>query len=139
MPTQFTSLAGCKREANLQKTDLVSSVAHLFKSSIVPTPSTPLVALLADECDFDGYVPITIAAWTGPYLAPGTPGYMIVAPILEWVYASAGPNVSNAVAGYFLVNSNGDLIDVVIFDAPINMSVNDQVIAYTPIELFAAG
>lgn len=139
MAVQFTSLAGCKVEAGLQKTNLINSVAHLFKAGASPTPSTVLADLTARECDFDGYTAKTIAAWTGPFLAPGTPGYMLIAPTQEWVYTTpVGTPVPNSVMGYYLVDAGGHLIDVVIFDSLINMSVVDQVIAYTPAELFAA-
>lgn len=136
MSRQFKSLAGCLVSATLARTNLANSVLHLFKSALAPDPTTPLATYTANECDFDGYAAITLAAWLAPGLAE-VPGYQIVSPLVQFAWSHVSGDVANAVGGAYLVNSNGDLIDVVTFTAPIPMGGPGQVIPISLTEVFS--
>ena len=133
--TTFLSQAGALVQAAERQAFLANSVLHLFKFGFTPTPSTTLVDLLANECDFDNYAPKTIAAWGAPVLAPGS-GWMTFAPTQVWVWAHVAADVANVVGGTFLVDANGDLADVVIFDPAKNMQGPGQSVIETPVEVF---
>ena len=61
--TNALSEAGALIQSTANQARMAASVMHLFKSSFVPTPTSPLSDYLAAECDFDGYAPLTIATW----------------------------------------------------------------------------
>lgn len=135
--SQFRSLAGALVEAAAAQTRLVNSVLHQFKSPFAPTPSTTLVELLAQECNYDGYAPAALAAWNAPVLAPDS-GYMIYGPQVTFVWAHVAADVGNSVGGTFLVDAAGNLIDVVIYPVAVPMSGPAQADIVTPVELFPA-
>lgn len=138
MSTAFKSLPGCKRAAGLNQAALANSVVHLFKASLSPSPSTPLADYTAAEADFDGYTAQTITAFLNPSLAPGS-GYQIQGPIQQFEWAHVSADVANSIAGAYLVDSTGVLIDVIIFTAPITMAGPDQAILVSFVELFPTG
>jgi hypothetical protein len=134
MSVQFKSLAGCKSECAGNVTRLANSVAHLFNDSLMnPTPSNVLADFTAAQCSFQGYAPITITAWSTPFLGPGG-GYATNAPLLTWTWVAGSGLASENVRGYYLVNAAGGLEDVVIFDSIQTISGPDQTVKYTPVE-----
>lgn len=132
--TQFLSQAGAYQLAVQRQTYLVNSVIHLFKQGLSPDPSTTLATLLANECDFDNYAPITIAAWTEIVTAAGT-AYLLFAPTQTWLWAHVSLDVGNMVAGHFIVSAAGDLVDVVLYGTPIPMQAPLNAVIKTPSEL----
>lgn len=134
---QFRTLEGAKTDAAAKKTALANSVLHLFKAGFLPGPSAPLSDFTANECDYSGYGPLTIAAWGDPVLSPGS-GYLIYAPAQTFLWDSGGDLSGNMVGGTYLVTAGGKLMDVVIFETPIPMQGVDQALVPTPIEVFPA-
>lgn len=133
----FLSLAGAKVEAAAAKTRLANSVLHLFKSGWVPTPTSTLADYLAHECDFDGYVSKTIAAWADPVLAGAA--YVIYAPAQTFPWEHDTDDVGNQVGGSFLVTSGGDLYQATVFDPTRPCQGPDQAIITTPTDVYPAG
>jgi hypothetical protein len=140
----FKSLPGCKAAAILNQTALASSVVHLYKQGFNPTPSTPLADYTAQEADYTGYATQTITAFADPILAPGS-GYQIQGPLQQFVWTGALPGVSNNIAGAYLVDSGGTLIDVIKFTddsgnpVSIPMGGPDQAVQVAFVELFPTG
>lgn len=133
---QISPLSGAKESADLAKTAMVNAVISLFKWGFVPGVSTTKAELEAEECDFTDYTTKTIAAWTGPVLAP-VAGYQINAPVQTWTVVTA--TVGNTVGGYWIENAGGDVIDIVTFDDPgVPMTNVDQAVQVTPVEFFPA-
>lgn len=136
--TTFLSLTGAAQIAASNKTALAASVLHLFKydMAFVPSPTTPLADYTANECDFDGYAPATIATWQDPVLFGS--GYAVFAPtqIFRWALETDG--IGNAVGGWFLVTSGGVLRDVGVFDPPIPAQGAGQAVIVTPLEITPA-
>lgn len=129
----FRGLDGSK----VDSTDLATSLGataecHLFKFGFTPTPVNVAADYAAQECDFDNYAPITVAAWHAPVLN-GTFGYMIFASaevVFTWV--SAGPDVGNQVGGYWIEDAAGKIRAVVIFQNPFTLNGPDQALVLTP-------
>lgn len=133
---RISPLSGAKQSALLSQTNLINSVIKLFKWGFVPGVSTVKAELVAQECDFDDYVSKTIAAWTGPVLAP-VAGYQINAPVETWTVLTNV--VGNTVGGYWIEDAGGDVIDIVVFDNPgVPMTNVDQAVQVTPVEFFPA-
>ena len=128
------TLAGAEEDVDLLKTNLVNAEIHLFKAGFVPSPSTTLAELVGEECDFDGYAPKVIAAWTGPVLAPVS-GWQINAPVQTWTMATVV--VTNEVGGYWIETAGGVLHDIFVFDLPVPMQVVGQSVQVVPVELVA--
>lgn len=136
MSQQFLSQAGSFVIASERQTFLANSVLHLFVFGYTPSPSSTLVEILANECDFDGYAPITIATFGAPALAPGS-GWMIFSPAETFRWTHVADDVSNTVGGWFLVDSNGDLADVFVYDAPGKpMQGPGQIVQEIVVEVF---
>lgn len=137
MPTQqqFLSLAGALVQATERQAFLANSVMHLFKFGFQPQPNVTLAELLAQECDFDGYAAATLTAWNTPVLAPGS-GYMTYGPQTTFLWTHVADDVGNTVGGYFIVDSNGDLADVVVYGDGKPMTGPGQAVIETPVEIF---
>lgn len=120
------SLSGCAFVADLVQTALAASELRLFKSTLEPTPETPLADFDSAECDFSGYTTggETIATWLDPILAP-TSGYQITSPIVQWA-ADNPTTVGNVVGGWYLVESGGELIAYGTYGTPQPMEVPGQ-------------
>lgn len=131
------SLAGALIQSSANKTRMAASVLHLFKFGFVPTPTTPLATYLANECDFDGYAPLTIATWNDPVLAGQA--WATFAPTQTFRWAHDTDDVGNQVGGHFLVTSGGDLMDYSIYDPSIPMQGTGQAVIKTPVEITPAG
>lgn len=132
----YLSLAGAKVIALERQTALANVVMHLFQAGFSPTPGNVLADFAAHEATYDGYAAETIATWAAPVLA-GV-GYAIYAPTqtFRWVFATG---VGNSIAGYYLVDAAGNLIDYCVFDSPIPMAGPDQAVIKTPVEVIPAG
>lgn len=130
------SMTGARVEAVAGKALLANSVLHLFKDSLTPTPTTTLAQFLAAECDYDGYVPKTIVAWSDPVLAGAA--YVIYAPTqtFPWVFAAGE---GNQVGGTFLVTAAGDQYQYTQFGPTRPCMGPDQAIINTPADVFPAG
>lgn len=137
MSTQFFPLEGCRESASEMQTVLANSVLHLFKSDLVPDPSTPLADYTAAEADYTGYAAETMAAWNTPILAPGT-GFMIGSPLVQFEVGST-PTTTNIIGGAYLVDAAGDLRMTIIFTAPIPMELDGQGIPINLVWLFPTG
>lgn len=134
--TSFVNQQGAFDVSELVKTQLVNCTMHLFKSTFVPTPTTPLSAFHANECDFDGYAPATIAAWSDPVLAGAA--WAIYAPTqtFRWVFATG---VGNMVGGYWIQLAGGDIKDYTTFNPAEAAAGPGMAIIRTPIEVFPWG
>jgi len=133
----FLSLAGAKVEAEAARTRLVNSVLHLFQAGFAPTPTTVLADYLANECDFDGYAALTIAAWADPVLAGAA--YVTYAPTQTFPWDHVADDVGNQVGGSFLVTAGGVLYSATIFDPTRPCMGPDQAIITTPTDVYPAG
>ena len=131
------SLAGALVQSTANQARMAACVMHLFKQGFTPTPTTPLSTYLANECDFDGYAPATIAAWAAPVLAGQ--GYATYAPTQTFRWTHVADDVGNAVGGHFIVTSGGDLMDYAIYDPAIPAQGPGQAVIKTPVEVTPAG
>lgn len=136
--TTFLSLAGAKVIAAERVTALENAVLHEFKSgALVPTVTTTLEQLSAIEANYDGYAPITIATWDGPYLAPGT-GWEVLGGqvVFVWTYSSG---VGNSIGGTYLVDAAGNLLDITVYQTAVPMTGVGCVDICNPFEVIVAG
>jgi len=131
------SLSGALVESTANKTRLANSVVHLFKSEFLPSPTSDKAAFLAAEADFDGYAPITIAAWLDPVLFGQ--GYATPAPTQYFRWEHDTDDVGNSIGGAFVVSAAGDLILYTTFDPFVSVSGPGQAVVTTPIYVSAAG
>src|SRR5262245_12981921 len=118
---------GAKVDAANLKTSLSTTAeCHLFKFGFTPTPVNVAADFAAQECDYDGYVDQTVAAWHDPELN-GILGYMIYATaVLTFAWVSAGPDVGNQVGGYWVQDAAGKVRAYVIFANPFTLAGPDQ-------------
>lgn len=136
--TSWYPLAGTLAQAEERQTAYAASVVHLFKSSLVPTPATVLADYEAAEADYDSYAPITLTAWAGPILAPGT-GYMILSPGVLFTVGATDPVTPNTVGGFWLEDAAGDLRLVGMFEPTLPMQLAGQGIPLNLLDLFPTG
>ena len=138
MSTQFFPLEGCQASAAAMQTALAAGELHLYKSSLVPDPSTPLSAYTADEADYDTYAAEALTPWFNPILAPGT-GYMIQSPEVQFEVGGSDPTTPNVIGGAYLVDAGGKLRVTIIFTEPIPMQLAGQGIPINIVWLFPTG
>lgn len=131
------SLTGAKLEAAAGKTRLALSVLHLFKAGFVPTPTTVKADFEANECDYDGYAPLTITAWSDPVLA-GV-GYAIYAPTQTFPWVLDTDAIGNQAGGAWLETAAGVVYQYTIFDPTRPIQGPDQAIITTPTDVYPAG
>lgn len=132
------SLSGARVEAVAGKARLAASVLHLFKfDGFVPTPTSVLADFEAHECDFDGYAPLTIATWSDPVLSGS--GYAIYAPTQTFPWTFDTDAVGNAVGGWWLVLSGGELYEYGSYDPSRPAQGPDQAVVTTPTDIYPAG
>lgn len=136
--TSFYPLAGCEAQAQERKTALVASVVRLFKSALVPTPSTPKADYVSNEADYDAYAAITIAAWLGPILAPGS-GFEILSPLVLFSCGAADQVVPNTIGGFWLEDAAGVVRMTGKFDPFLPMQIAYQAIPLNLLDLFPTG
>lgn len=133
----FLSMSGARLEAVAGKARLANSVLHAFKAGFNPQPTSTLADFTDQECDFDGYAPITIATWADPVLA-GT-AFAIFAPTQTFRWEHDVDDVGNQVGGTYLVTSGGDLYTYTTFDPTRACQGPDQAIITTPTDVYPAG
>lgn len=133
----FLSMTGAKAEATAGKTTLAASVLHLFKFGFNPNVNSTLADFLGQECDFDGYAPVTIATWADPILAGA--GYLVYAPTQTFRWEHDVDDVGNQVGGAFLVLAGGTLYQYSTFDPTRPCQGPDQAIVITPADFYPAG
>lgn len=131
------SLTGAKTEAAAGKTRLANSVLHLFKSGFTPSPTSILADFTAQECDYDGYAALTMAAWSDPVLAGS--GYIIYSPTQTFPWAHVADDVGNQVGGAYVVLAGGSLYSYIIFDPTRPMQGPDQAVIVQPTDFYPAG
>ncbi len=132
---QWSPLQGCLQDATERQTAYALSVIHLFKSSLIPTGTTPLADFVAAEADYDTYVALTLTAWNDPILAPGS-GYMIGSPLVQFETGVVDPVVGNVIGGWWIEDAAGKLRLAGTFDSPIPMQLAGQGIPINVIVIF---
>lgn len=133
------SLSGCEFIATAVQTALAASKIQLFKSTLTPTPETPLADFVTHSADYTGYPPggAVLAAWLAPILSP-TSGYQIQAPMTQFVVGD--PVVTgNVIGGFWIEEAGGELIAFGTFGNPQPMQVADQGIDLAPVLTFPTG
>lgn len=123
----FESISATLQDATERKTILAASKVRLFKSSLVPTPSTTKAQLEADECDYDDYPAggAAITAFLAAILNPAG-GASISAPTVQFSVTSNPPVVTNLVGGAWLEDAAGLVRLVMPFAAPVPMEILGQ-------------
>jgi len=139
MATQQIPLVGSQILAEQFQTHLAASKLRLFVSGYVPSPTEVLADLVANEATFSGYTAggYPLSSWAGPNYNPGG-GSQVNAPQVQvdFVAPGSGVPVTNNVAGWFLVDSGGNLIADGIFASPIPLTVTGDGFPIT-ISIFA--
>jgi len=131
------SMEGAEVIATANQARMANCVMHLFKYTFTPTPTTPLSEYLANECDYDGYAPKTIATWDAPLLAGQAWGIFAPTQTFRWEFDTEG--VGNQVGGHFLVTSGGKLMDYSIYGPSIPCQGPGQAVVKTPTEVTPFG
>lgn len=131
------SMEGAEVIAIANKARMASCVMHLFKYGFNPTGTTPLADYLAQECDFDGYAPLTIATWADPLLVGSAWGVYAPTQTFRWEFDTDG--IGNQVGGHFLVTAAGKLMDFSIYGPAIPMQGPGQGVVKTPVEITPFG
>lgn len=110
--TQLYTQQAAARKASLIITSLALSKLRLFKEGLSVTQFTTKAALVAAECDFNGYTSggYTLTAWTGPVNAPGG-GSILTSPMVNvaWANPDDDPVVSNSVGGWWVEDATGNV------------------------------
>jgi len=132
------SLEGALVNAEAGLTQMANGVLHLFKSSFNPTPTSLLADFLAAECDFDGYAPKTIVAWTSPPILSGV-AYTIYAPTQTFLWEFDAEGIGNQVGGMFYVLAGGELYRYTTFSPTLPMQGPSQAVVRTPTNVYPAG
>lgn len=127
----FYQRVGSLTVAGWAVTALAASVIKAFKAPFVPTPFTSKADLVANECDYDGYASITIAAWNDPGFAAAG-GSSIDSGYFQFEYLDGMTHVSNNVGGFWIETATGDVIVVGVYDTPVPMEQNGNI---APVEV----
>lgn len=131
------ALSGARLEAVAAKARLAASVLHLFQAGFVPTPTTSKEDFEANECDYDGYAPLSIATWHDPVLA-GV-GYAVYAPTQTFPWTFVADGTGNQVGGAWLETAGGVVYQYTIFDPTRPLQGPDQAVITTPTTVYSAG
>ena len=111
--SQFFTQEAAITDATAMKPSFVASVLRLTQAPFIPVPTSTKAQLVAAECTFDGYTPVTgypIAAVTGPLAFTGGGG-VLTTPLVNVVYGPAGdPAVGNSVSGWWIENAAGAVL-----------------------------
>lgn len=137
---QALSLNGARVIATSNQARLANSVLHLWQKvdpDFLPSSTTPLSAFTANEADFDGYAPATITAWGAPVLLGNAWATFAPTQTFRWVLDTDA--IGNAVWGWYLVTSGGELMDYAIFGASQPCQGAGQAVIVTAIEITPAG
>lgn len=107
---------------------LAAAKVRLFKDSLGPVQfGTSRAALLASECNFDGYPAggIAVPSWTPPTLAPGQ-GAMSSSAFVQFVTTAAPGGVGNVVGGAWLETAGGTVWIILQFPEGVPLQVAGQ-------------
>lgn len=138
MPDQNSlSLNGARVEAVAAQTRMAACVMSLFQSGFAPSITSTKADFEAEECDFDGYAPKTIATFAAPLLSGD--GYSTFGPTQVFAWTLVTDAVGNSVGGYWLETAGGELIGYGTFDPSRPAQGPDQAVVVTPILQFNAG
>jgi hypothetical protein len=126
MALQQVPLIGSQVLAEQYQSHLAASKLHLFVSGYVPNPNETLADLTAVEATFSGYPAggYTISTFVGPnYALLG--GSQINSQQIEVAFTAPGSGVpvTNIIAGWFLVDSEGNLIADGLFDNVVPLTI----------------
>jgi hypothetical protein len=139
MPTSGRPLEGTLVDATAIKTNFsTTTVVQLFKAGWTPTSTSVGADFDAHEATYQGYAPVTIAAWVGPYVYGGGAGYFIAAADQYFAWAAGSGDASNSIGGYWIEDAAGKVREYVIFDSEVLINGAGQVIPVTPTILFPA-
>lgn len=107
--------------ADTIRTSLAAAVLHLFKT-VAGGLNVGNVVDDFEEADYSGYLEKTITTWLATYLAPGG-GASFQSGTQQFQWATpVGDPVGNAVLGWYLLDSDDNLIAAGTFDAPVSMN-----------------
>lgn len=106
------------------KTVLANSVLNLFQNDYTPNINTALGDLTV--ATFTGYAPVTLTAWSAPFLDAG--GLVsIISPLA--VFRPTASTVQNVIYGWYLTEMGGTLVSAGRFvEAPVSMGSTLNVI-----------
>ena len=134
--SQFYTLEAALAKAADIKGDLAASKLRLCKGpDFVPNQFTTRDALIANECDFDGYTAggYALVVWSGPGAASGG-GAQITSPLVHPSYGPAGaPPVVNSVVAWWIEDATVGTPQVRIvgrFDPPKAMGAVSDIIDF---------
>lgn len=139
MGLQQIPLIGSQILAEAFQTHMAASKLRLFVAGYSPQPNETLADLVAVEATFSGYPAggYALPTWTGPNYSPAG-GSQVNAPQqqVDFTAPGSGVPVTNNVAGWFVVDSLGNLIADGLFDTVIPMVITGDGFPIT-ISLFA--
>lgn len=140
MAALWYPLDGCLQNATERRTAFAAMVAHLYKSTLVPTIGTTLADLTAAEADFDGYATQTMTTWFPPIFAPGS-GYLIQSPQVQFSYVDDTGHVTNTIGGAYFVDATGKLRMILALQPTeyIGFAVNGDGWTFNIIDVFPTG
>lgn len=112
MPTAFLyPNVGALWLAGIVQTAMAGCTVDLFQAGTVTLgPATTLADLTAVGvlADYTGYTQITVAAWLGPYLAPG--GGSAIDSGENFFLMGAPYTNPNTIQGWFITEAGGELV-----------------------------
>ncbi len=140
MAALWYPLAGCLLNAEERQTAYVNLDVHLYKSDLVPSISTVLADFTANEADFNGYAPETMAAFFDPIFAPVS-GYLIQSPQVQFNYVDGVGSVGNTIGGAYFVDSTGGLRMVLALQPTeyIGFAINGDGWSFNVVDVFPTG
>jgi hypothetical protein len=123
----FETLEANIQDATERQTAFAASKVRLFKSTLIPTPSTTKAEFVAAEADYTDYPAggEAIATWLAPILNPAG-GASISAPTVQFDVTTANPPDTNLIGGAWLEDAAGKVRLVMPFAAPVPMEVQGQ-------------
>lgn len=102
---------------------LATGTVHLFKSGFSPNYVSPEADFAANEADFVGYAPATIATWSAIVSDSAQEPLTLSAAALFTCTAGTTPNV---IAGLWLETVGNKVVRYFVFDNPVNISLAGQ-------------
>jgi hypothetical protein len=126
MALQQIPLVGSQVLAGAIQTHMAMAKLRLFVSGYVPIPQETLADLVANEATFSGYSAggSSLPSWSGPNYSPIGGSQINAAQIqVDFTAPGSGVPVTNNVAGWFVVDSLGNLICDGLFDTVIPMAI----------------
>lgn len=141
---QFPADAGfVPKEALIQdatewQTAVAGAKVRLFRDSVLTLGAdTTLADLVGAEATYDGYVALGIAitAFNDPVSLPGN-RVAVFGELTQFNYVDDTGHVANDIAGWFLVDSDGNLRGAGMLDEVVTLATNDDGVPVTPVRIF---